>query len=418
MMLMGKRIRYWLTVANMLAFLGWPMFGVLAATDQTAGDNTLKQEIDTLNNQVKDKQGHVSELDSTISKYNQKIQENEAAVASLTNQVALLENRIQEKSLAVERTKEEINIANLQIQSLENQIDLQLATIQRREDSLAEYIRQLQQADAVSVLDVFLARPSLSQFFSRLEEMKRIEADLTDATRSIKESKNQLEIQKKDVETQRAELENQKKALELEQRALQSDKDAKISLVTMTQSSEVEFQRIVYQLRAEQQSVKDEIASLRDTLGQKLDSVDAALARGDILLNWPIPVRKGISAWFHDPSYPFRKFFEHPGVDIPTDVGTPIRAAAGGYVAWNKVGKQYGNYVMLIHPGGIATVYGHLSKFKAKPDTYVERGDIIGYSGGRPGDPGAGLSTGPHVHFEVRQNGIPVNPINFLPSLD
>ncbi|MBU1630090.1 M23 family metallopeptidase, partial [Patescibacteria group bacterium] len=90
--------------------------------------------------------------------------------------------------------------------------------------------------------------------------------------------------------------------------------------------------------------------------------------------------------------------------------------AAGGYVAWNKTGRMYGNYTMIVHPGGIATIYAHLSKFIAKPDTYVERGDVIGLSGGRPGDPGAGLSTGPHLHFEVRQDGIPVNAENFLPS--
>ena len=94
-----------------------------------------------------------------------------------------------------------------------------------------------------------------------------------------------------------------------------------------------------------------------------------------------------------------------------------MRAAAGGYVAWTRTGNQYGNYIMLVHAGGVATVYAHLSRFGVRPETYVERGQIIGYSGGRPGDQGAGLSTGPHLLFEVRQGGIPVNPENFLPEL-
>ncbi|HEU0051115.1 MAG TPA: peptidoglycan DD-metalloendopeptidase family protein [Patescibacteria group bacterium] len=381
----------------------------------TAG---LKDEVDSLNSQLKQKESRVNELDATISQYKQKIAQNESAVASLQNEVGLLDNRIQEKQLATEKTREQMTIASLRIDSLNKQIEIQQATIARREDAIAEYVRQIEEADSVSLLDVFLARPSISQFFARLEELKQIEQDLTDATRQIKENQAQLEAEKKDLEQQQKDLQIRKQELEKEQTDLEQDRSAKVSLVSVTQNKEEEFQRIVYELRQEQQSMSDDISNLKDSVKDKLDSVDDALARGDVLLDWPIPVRQGISARFHDPDYPFRRFFEHPGIDLPTPVGTPIRAAAGGYVAWNKTGKQYGNYVMVIHPGGIATVYGHLSRFAAKADTYVERGDIIGYSGGQPGMPGAGLSTGPHVHFEVRQNGIPVNPENFLTSLD
>ena len=383
-----------------------------------ATSTSVKREIDALNSQVKDKERRIKELDSSIGKYRSRITENEQAVSSLQNEVALMENRIQEKRLAIERTRNQIDLVNLEIQRIGEEIILTERTIQRRQDSLSELIRQMQEADGVSLLDTFLARPSLSEFFTRLDELKRVEIELSQATKDVKASKRIYEQKKVEQESRRVQLQDQKKQLTEESEHLEEELAAKISLVNETQGKEEEFQRILHELRQQQQGEADDIASLRNRLEDTLDSVDEALARGDILLNWPVKAPRGISAHFHDVSYPFRKLFEHPGVDVPTPVGTPVKAAAGGYVAWNKTGKQYGNYVMIVHPGGIATVYAHLSAFRAKPDTYVERGEIIGYSGGRPGDPGAGLSTGPHLHFEVRQNGIPVNPENFLPSLE
>lgn len=381
-------------------------------------DLGLKQEVDTLQDQLKQKQQRIKELDAMIKGYRDKQAEQQSAALSLQNQLALLENGIQEKQLSVERSQREAEATTLEIQALATQIALQQNAITKREAALTDIFGKLQQDSSISIFDAFLSRPSLSEVFVRIDELARLEGDLGEATRVLKSEKAILEQKRKQQEVRRATLEQQKLDAQVAQTELEEERSSKLSLINATQDKEDEFRKIVYELRQQQQSEAGDVQSLQDRLKDRLDSIDAALARGDVLLNWPVPVRKGISAHFHDPSYPFRKLFEHPGVDLPTPVGTPVRAAAGGYVAWNRTGKQYGNYVMVVHAGGVATVYAHLSKFGAKPDTYVERGDIIGYSGGKPGDPGAGLSTGPHLHFEVRQNGIPVNPENFLPSLD
>ncbi len=406
------------SVLRRLAVILAVAFLVNAGVSFAVAAADLKQDVDEINAEVKSKQDRVDQLNAAISQYKAKIVEHEAAVNSLQNQLALLDNRIQEKQFAVERTKTQIDIANLGIENAKQQIQAQGVILQRRQAILGDMVRRIQEAQRVSVLDILMTRPSLSEFFSRLEEMKRVERDLSEATKSVRNVKTELEIKQKQLEDDRLALQERQRQLSKEQTTLEGDRSAKVSLVAATQSKEGEFQRILYELRQEQQSTASSIAELQDRLKERLDSIDTALARGDILLNWPIKVNRGVSAHFHDPSYPFRHLFEHPGTDLPTPVGTPVRAAAGGYVAWNRVGKQYGNYVMVVHPGGIATIYAHLSKFATEPDTYVERGDVIGYSGGRPGDAGAGLSTGPHLHFEVRQNGIPVNPENFLPDLD
>ncbi len=389
--------------------------------DDTINDTAnggLKQEVDDLQGQVKKKVDRVKELDGMIKGYRDKVQEQEAATLSLQNEVALLENRIQEKQLGVERTKQEMQITGLEVQSLGSQIKLQQARIATREGALAEIFVRLEQESSISTFDAFFARPSLSELFVRLDELGRLEGELGEATHVLKSEKKLLEGKRRDQEARRVALATQALVLQREERVLEEERSSRISLVAVTQTKEDEFRKIVYELRQQQQSEAGDIESLQSHLKDRLDSIDSALARGDILLSWPIQAKKGISATFHDPDYPFRKLFEHPGTDVPTSVGTPVRAAAGGYVAWTRTGKQYGNYIMIVHAGGVATIYAHLSRFSVKPDTYVERGDVIGYSGGRPGDDGAGLSTGPHLHFEVRQNGIPVNPENFLPSLD
>lgn len=391
------------------------------ATAQTSDDEArsgaLNHEIDQLQDQVKASKKRISELDTLIQGYKGKLKIQETAALTLQNQVALLENQIEEQQLQLEHTKTEIELANTEIKSLEDKIRLQQLLITSRQDAIGELVRRIRQTDQVSPLYVFLTKPSFSEYFARLDEVKRVQDEMVQATDALKKQKRDMEALKTDRETERTHLVERQHQLKKDELDLEEQRQAKVSLIAETQNKEGEFQRVVYELRQQQQSESESISGLQDRLKDRLNQSDQALAQGDTTLQWPITPAKGISARFHDKSYPFRNLFEHPGVDLPTDVGTPVRAAAGGYVAWTRTGKQYGNYIMIVHSGGIATVYAHLSRFGVQPDTYVDRGDIIGYSGGRPGDQGAGLSTGPHLHFEVRQNGIPTNPENFLPDL-
>jgi murein DD-endopeptidase MepM/ murein hydrolase activator NlpD len=98
----------------------------------------------------------------------------------------------------------------------------------------------------------------------------------------------------------------------------------------------------------------------------------------------------------------------HAGVDISSPYGDPVRATADGVVAVAEARAGYGRFVVVDHNFGISTWYGHLSGFNTRPGTYVKRGDVIGFVGV------SGRVTGPHVHYEVRIHGAPVNPSRYL----
>ncbi len=110
--------------------------------------------------------------------------------------------------------------------------------------------------------------------------------------------------------------------------------------------------------------------------------------------------------WRIHPIYKTEKL--HTGMDFTATVGTEIYATGNGSVVKvEKDGRGYGNNVIINHGYGYETLYGHMSKFNVRPGQKVKRGDLIGYVGN------SGSSTGPHLHYEVRKNGNPVNPVNF-----
>jgi murein DD-endopeptidase MepM/ murein hydrolase activator NlpD len=110
--------------------------------------------------------------------------------------------------------------------------------------------------------------------------------------------------------------------------------------------------------------------------------------------------------WRIDPFNGMRAF--HEGMDFMAEVGTDAHAAAGGVVAYSDFHPQYGNMIEIDHGNGMVTRYAHLSKRLVKVGDVVLSGGIIGKVGS------TGRATGPHLHFEVRQNGVPLNPVRFL----
>ncbi len=144
--------------------------------------------------------------------------------------------------------------------------------------------------------------------------------------------------------------------------------------------------------------------SLQDVYENILDKKDLLLATPSI---WP--VRGFISSgfgWRINPISGGKEF--HEGVDIATQSGNPIVAPSNGIVSFAGRNDGYGLAVIIDHGYGITTLYGHMSKIEVKVGEIVKRGQVIGLVGD------TGFSTGPHLHYQVMINGIPVNPMRYL----
>ncbi len=231
------------------------------------------------------------------------------------------------------------------------------------------------------------------------------------AEESVRQGQEEQEVLKHKADILRGQI----RMLEAEQKAMGDQ---------VSPTLQLQFENAAQILRALLQDQRRADDFLLASLHQLWEAQDKAIALGRqseegemITLAWPVKPQLGISAVFRDAGYKQRFGFEHDAVDIPVPQGTPVLAAAEGTVE-DVVDHGLGfSYITVRHANGVVTMYGHLTEFRVRAGMEVKAGDVLGLSGGRPGTPGAGLSTGPHLHFAVFHGGMGVDPMLSLPPL-
>ncbi|MDD5341206.1 MAG: peptidoglycan DD-metalloendopeptidase family protein [Patescibacteria group bacterium] len=395
------------------------LFALLSSSFVVAADNndyTNSPEVQQLNQQIADKKNKIEELKRASDEYAKKIAEYQDQSKSLKNQLAMLDNQMIKVQLDIQAAQMQIDQTNLEIDSLNYQINSKETEINTLKSNLLEYIKTLDKADRRSYLEILILNDSFAEFFNELNDLEQVQSDIKQSVDRLKILKESIEVERADKNREITNLEKNKSDLEVNQEKLNNQIQAKQTLVLETKSSESSFKRLLSQAQQEQSDVNTEISNLQNSLKQKIERIKKSGANAENTFTvWPVESHV-ITASFHDPDYPFRYLFEHPAVDIRAKQSTSIHAPADGYVA-RTVDAGYGySYIILIHENNLSTVYGHVSAIYVHEGTYVSAGDVIGLSGGMPGTRGAGPFTlGPHLHFEVRLNGIPVNPLEYLP---
>ena len=183
---------------------------------------------------------------------------------------------------------------------------------------------------------------------------------------------------------------------------------------------QAELQAAQEQINARQKSIDDQqaivdayandeknIQAQIDQMKEQLKKQNTVVAAGSYA--WPCPSCYTITSNY---GYRYLELYGytrlHAGTDIGAQYGAEVTAAAAGNVTIATYGSGYGNYVMIAHADGSVTLYGHMSSLAVSAGQTVSQGDVIGYVGS------TGNSTGPHLHFEVRINGSPVDPMQYF----
>lgn len=366
------------------------------------------ESIDSLQKQLNELEDKNKEYEEKLKKTQDDINKKEEYIDTLVEKIDLLGEKIG-------LTNESIEELNGNIDEKQKEIDLANDDIDDRINLLCERLRIVYMAGSASDLEIILGAKDFSDFIDKTELVKR----LSDYDKNLIDELNQ-NLEK--IADQKLALEEDKQELEQQQKSLEDDLDDLNTLLEENKETLDELYKAsgdtedaIKQAELESQEINDKITQYYKELAQSSSLTSDSISVSKSGYTWPCPGNYTLtSLWNED-----RTTYNHGAIDIGADYGTQIVAAYEGTVVdvyngcshnWGKsascgCGGGYGNYVMIDHGNGKMTIYGHLTRAVVDIGDKVKIGQTIGYVGS------TGNSTGPHLHFECRLNGVKYNPM-------
>lgn len=404
--------------SKLLAWLILPAVFLILLPAAQAQNTATTQTIDELNQQIKQKKNQLELIQQQQQDYQKQIQIKANEQVTLKNQLSILSDQISQAQLDINSVQIKISQNNLEKQKINFNTAQINKRINKASKHLAALLDTMYRQDRTSTLETLLLNNSLSDFLNQVKYLADTSKDLKSTSENLKKQKSLLDADKAALEQKQNTLKQLTNQLQQKQDDLTYEQQSKQDLLNTSNNSEQKYQALLQKGLQQQRQAENDISTAEQQIRKQLSkNQQNTLNSNSNTFIWPVDSHT-ITTAFHDPDYPFRTLIgEHSGVDIRAAQGTVIRAVADGYVATIKF-KNNSNYayIMLIHGHGLATLYGHVSAVFVTTDQYVTQGEPIGRTGGTPGSIGSGpFTTGPHLHFEVRLNGLPVNPMNYLP---
>lgn len=379
---MNKKTALIILLAIILSIISFG--GIVGAQD--LGDlqskkNELQEQINESNEQIEDIKIELTENLEQLNNLNLKISTYEEEISSL-------EGNLEKISKDIEDVTAKLNV-------IEENYNIQRDILQNR-------IVALYEAGDIYYLDVLLKSNNIVEFVSNYYLIGEIAKYDNELLENIEKQKTQIEEIKQTLTERKESLETVKKNKERTSVSLENSKIIRNSYIAKLTNDEKSMQEKIDKYQAELNSIDAAITTLT-TLNISEDYVGGEFG-------WPAPGYSTITSRFGMRIHPILKIARgHKGNDIAMPTGAYIVASNDGVVINSEYSTTgYGNMIVIDHGGGITTLYGHGSELIAKVGQTVKKGDLIMKAGS------TGWSTGPHLHFEVRINGTPIDSLEFL----
>lgn len=263
-------------------------------------------------------------------------------------------------------------------------------------------IRQIYQGQRLKILETLLKAPNLTDFLDILYYQKLLIAQDKLLLEKLSTQSKEIEEHKEKLAKQKIKIAHIVKDIEDQKRQISREHQEQSFLVSKLRTERATYEKAERQLERESQSL---IAEINRLVGD--DAFSGSFTPGSGIFSYP--VRGRLTSPFGYRRHPIFKVVSfHSGVDLAAPYGTPVMASDNGRVIFNGWYGGYGRVIIVDHGMAFSTLYAHLSRATANRGKSIQKGETIGYEGQ------TGYSTGPHVHFEVRKNGRPQNPLNYL----
>lgn len=390
-----------------------------------------------LKNNVKGAHQNIQEIEAQVSTLQGALNNIDKDILETNRKILSVKTQIENKKMEIRDTEEDIQINDLQIEDQKKVVgDLMALLYIKRgiyyDDKDVNAVKVLASDESISetLQKVRYLNLMENENQNQIEKLAGMESDLLDIWNKLRDKREQLSKLDKDLVGELNNLEAERvgkqnlldetkgdEAIYQAMLATAGDKESEIlKEIEIYQKNVNDLRRKMAGLGQElSQDEKDMITQIQSETSENFSGDESAK---ELNFDWPVSPADGLTAFFHDTAYQSTFGVDHYAIDIRASQGSPIYAPADGVVfnvVFDTESTKYA-YIMIAHRMGVMTLYGHISQPNVKVGDFVKRGDVIGLTGGTPYTVGSGFrTTGPHLHFEVWQDGVRVDPLKYLP---